>query len=1700
MSPVHADAHGRGSPFLLATVIAALIVPLACGTGPGSPSPATPGATPTAPTPIASPSAQPSASAAPSAAPSASTAPSASPSPTPGETWLPLGDLPVTPPVATLTATVTRDGFIGAASAFQLVSISGEPAAAIAARLTTDPTIRFTVVPSDDPARVTLRPAATLPAGALLHVRVAAADGTPAATWAYQVDQPPRVVATVPGDRVTDVPISTGIEVLVDQDGFVAAERDFVIQPKVTGHVEIHGRAITFVPDRLQPGTLYTVTLKAGLARPGSDQRMADDVTWRFETAAAATDPRAEAWVASHLVNASPAERAVLAINRDQPEWIARLTKATLAVHRLAGRGAAIDAARALVNLPDWSSGGRYLALPTASLRLVSSTTVTILSGQQGTDFVRLPRALPAGWYLASLTAGGRTSQAVIQVTTLATYLAVTTTRTLAWVNDLAAHGPLAGVRVSVAGGAVLGRTGADGILVATTPPTLRILGSDGKGDVPPGVARVLLLDAPGGRGAYVILTDRFDWAMPNGRYGDSSKPSTWWSALSTDRVQYHTTDGVSVWGYLRDRASSKVPASVEVILAASETDPPIARATTTPDRRGAFAVTLPVRDIPTGGYEVMVQVGGKTVDSTWIEIATIRKPLYSLEATLDHHAAIEGASVTLTATARFYDGTPAAGVALVVAPEDGDAENGDETSATTGADGTVRVRVAPHFANDQSGPDQWSVAVRAGSAEEGQIEASAALLLFRADELLDASGSVAGRRLVVSGAVHVADLARLDRLPTLDAVWAADPRAAPVAGRRVVVEVTEITEVKTRVGTSYDPITKQTFPEYETHERRVALPAVSARTGTDGRYRVGVPIASGTHRYEIRVRAVDGSGRSYWVDAWATTAPYAWVPPLLSFRRPADPTTCPPTCTVGTRYAVDLVGRRALPAGGANRYLFLVEQQGLKSWTISSTPHRTAVFSASDAPDVIHDAVWFTGSGYVEAASQLEVNLDVRPRTLTVAIRPDRDRYAPGDEASVTIRVTDAGGRAVAASVVVAVVDEKLFAAAGGATPVSDPLELLYQPVGDGLIRTYASHVTPAEGAGGGGSTTGGGGEGGGDRSVFRDNLLFSVVATGADGTVRLPVHLSDDLTSWRVAAGAMTADLRAGVGLAKLPVGLPFFVDATIAPEYLVGDRPSIVARAFGSAVHADTNVTFTVSSTTLPMAATTVTGKASAGVTIPLPPLTPGIHRLRVEAVAGANRDALVRTFRVVVTRRTHLALEGWDVTERLSPDGGVGMSTYVISDAGRGRWVCRLLELATEPGTRADQRVVALAARAMLVSVYGLGPADLPPAPPDAEPFRVPEGGLSLVSYGSADLETTVRALLAAPELAGGPRTAGWLRAIAGDPGETPERRSVATAGLAALGEPVLAALRTRLAAADVTDREALWIGLGAVALGDETTARTVLDRIARSSGERQGLWVRIRVSGKADEVAEATARFAALAAAVGDPRAEPALAYVTAHPSTTDLEVAEEFATISGLVRHLPAIPTEAAWTVDGRRTTARLDDGRAVTLHLTPAQRPGLVIEAVKGRLSVVGSWEESGAPAAPATADLDLERSVTPEGTIGRSDIVRVTLRPTYGFAAPDGSYRVVDLAPSGLAPIERPDEWGVDPEFRAAIFPMTIDGQRVVFGTGKPLPGDQEWPLVYYARVVTPGTYAWEPTTLTSETVPDAWVATDATTVTIR
>ena len=108
----------------------------------------------------------------------------------------------------------------------------------------------------------------------------------------------------------------------------------------------------------------------------------------------------------------------------------------------------------------------------------------------------------------------------------------------------------------------------------------------------------------------------------------------------------------------------------------------------------------------------------------------------------------------------------------------------------------------------------------------------------------------------------------------------------------------------------------------------------------------------------------------------------------------------------------------------------------------------------------------------------------------------------------------------------------------------------------------------------------------------------------------------------------------------------------------------------------------------------------------------------------------------------------------------------------------------------------------------------------------------------------------------------------------------------------------------------------------------------------------------------------------------------------------------------------------------------------------------------------------------------------------IGETDTVIVTFRVTLGTDARNECWRLTDDGPLRA----RADRRRRFTTMRApATGPTWVDGQRVrSASSGDHQPRVQE--LRYVARVVDPGSYAWEPAVLQSSVVPDQGVATPA------
>ena len=198
--------------------------------------------------------------------------------------------------LAELSAVRADASGVARSSGFVLRSKSATPAVALARGLTASPTLDFRVTAGTTADLATLQPVSPLTAGKRYRLSLTAPDGSLAGTWTFRVAGPLHVAGLLPRDRTTGVPVRTGIEVTFDQDSPIDFQSHFSIKPEVAGRFEVHDRTWVFVPSKpLQPGTLYTYTVRAGVGMKDSSQRLEAKVSASFETEPAGTlDPRVQ--------------------------------------------------------------------------------------------------------------------------------------------------------------------------------------------------------------------------------------------------------------------------------------------------------------------------------------------------------------------------------------------------------------------------------------------------------------------------------------------------------------------------------------------------------------------------------------------------------------------------------------------------------------------------------------------------------------------------------------------------------------------------------------------------------------------------------------------------------------------------------------------------------------------------------------------------------------------------------------------------------------------------------------------------------------------------------------------------------------------------------------------------------------------------------------------------------------------------------------------------------------------------------------------------------------------------------------------------------------------------------------------------------------------------------------------------------------
>ena len=191
----------------------------------------------------------------------------------------------------------------------------------------------------------------------------------------------------------------------------------------------------------------------------------------------------------------------------------------------------------------------------------------------------------------------------------------------------------------------------------------------------------------------------------------------------------------------------------------------------------------------------------------------------------------------------------------------------------------------------------------------------------------------------------------------------------------------------------------------------------------------------------------------------------------------------------------------------------------------------------------------------------QVSLIVDREQQKLTVAIAPDKSKYAPADSATYTVTTRDWKGRPVPAEVSLGVVDASIYAIEADSTPSVEDSFYSGQEV-----RVQTDFSFAAQYSGGAYQTVPPpapalpqvpGQPAIRVRKQFADTACWSpMVETGADGVGHVTFTMPDNLTSWRATARGITQSTQVGESTNEVTSSMPLMVRLEQPRFYVEGD----------------------------------------------------------------------------------------------------------------------------------------------------------------------------------------------------------------------------------------------------------------------------------------------------------------------------------------------------------------------------------------------------------------------------------------------------------------------------------------------------------------------------------------------------------------
>ncbi|NTV88846.1 MAG: hypothetical protein HGA22_00550, partial [Clostridiales bacterium] len=591
-------------------------------------------------------------------------------------------------------------------------------------------------------------------------------------SWAFQTKRSFSVVRTLPRNQATQVPVDSGIEITFSQENAESLENYFEISPKVEGRFETHKKTIVFVPKQLEPGTIYTVTIKKGIGFSGSTDKLAEDYSFSFQTTVKEPEEiRLQFSFTNELYNFTAKATPALQVYADST---LNNTDADLELYKYQDEALFEADMKAYDLTPRWAL--RESTEVPASLEKLQKLQISkakIVEHQEKYNlqtYLLLPDTLEEGSYLVKASVGGDTVYTWLQISNSVAYIMVANNKTIAWVNDSVTGKPLQNAVIT-----------SDYYPSAKTDAT-GIARLDGALDKPDAANLYFKLSVEG-RPDFIarVSQNAYPYYMAGSYYyGGNSSNSTniYWTYQYLDKDVYLPTDRINIWGVVKKRDGSALDAGntqAGAVLELTRSDyyndfyyteggskTVIDSKEVEISPNGTYTGSFSLEAYNPGSYNVSLKVNGEIVSGNYIQIMEYVKPAYKLELTPDKKAVFAGDKVNLGIQASFFEGSPLPGLKLNYST--GVSSNSPkEGQVTCDNNGYYSLTLPTETAITSWRPQSLFAELSSANAEETDIRAYTYLNVFPRDTMFEASGKIEKGMAIVDFKTNLIDLTRLN-------------------------------------------------------------------------------------------------------------------------------------------------------------------------------------------------------------------------------------------------------------------------------------------------------------------------------------------------------------------------------------------------------------------------------------------------------------------------------------------------------------------------------------------------------------------------------------------------------------------------------------------------------------------------------------------------------------------------------------------------------------------------------------------------------------------------------------------------------------------------------------------------------------------------------------------------------------------------